>query len=78
MKLHEFYGIYANIPLSGENNRFVKRKFLDWDKSPDDIYKQLKECEEKIAFEKDVMETLLKVADEIMPSPPPSLHYKKH
>ena len=67
MKLHEFYAKYANIPLSGKNNRFLVRKAGNgWDKSPDEIYKQIKKYEEEIAELQGSIEVLLGVADNIM------------
>jgi len=69
MKLHEFYAKYANIPLSGENSRFLKRRYFDWNQSPDDLYQKIKECENRIEKDKRIIEELLEVADVILTPP---------
>ena len=66
MKLHEFYQKYANIPLSGENSRFLKRRYLDWNKSPDDLYCEIKKYTQEIDELQKTIETLLIIADKIL------------
>jgi len=66
MKLHQFFAKYANIPLSGENNRFIKHKYLSLYYAPDDLYCEIRKCQQEIDESQRRIETLLEVADNIM------------
>jgi hypothetical protein len=66
MKKHEFYAQYANIPLSGKNSRFLKRRYGNWNKSPQELYDDIRGIDYEIDKLQREEETLLEIADKII------------